>query len=166
MSFQSTVNYDFGAGMPGEAARNSPLRSHPGVIDSGGNPTRNVFGRGFTQPAAGGTVAPGGTDVFFGFLANPKQHASFGGSGGPLSPSYALPDDTVADFVYGGILWLAITNAASIGQQLQMAQADGQLSIPASPGTPDANHTLVPAWVTDFPQTNSGGGLVMARIWE
>jgi hypothetical protein len=162
MTFQSAVNYDYGFGIPGEIVRDGPLRSHPGLINTGA-PANNVFGRAFTQLPAGGTVAAGGTGVFFGILANPKQHASFGGTAGPLSPSFALPNQVVADFVHFGLLVAQLTTAATIGEQVQMSQADGSLSIPAVPGTPDALHTMIPAWVEDYPQPNTNN-LVLLRV--
>lgn len=163
MTFQSAINYDYGFGIPGEVVRDGPLRSHPGLINTA-TPANNVFGRAFTQLPAGGTVAAGGTGVFFGILANPKQHASFGSPTlGPLAPSFALPNQVVADFVHFGMIVAQLTDAAVIGQQVQMSQADGSLSIPAVPGTPDAAHTMIPAWVEDYPQPNVNN-LVLLRV--
>jgi len=161
-TFQQAVNYDYGFGIPGEIVRDGPVRSHPGLINTG-TPANNVFGRGFTQAAAGGTVAAGGTGVFFGLLANPKQHASFGGAAGPLSPSFALPNQVVADFATFAIIVAQLSTAATIGQQVQMSQADGSLSIPVVPGTADAAYTLIPAWVEDFPQPTVND-LVLLRV--
>lgn len=162
MAFQASINYDYGFGIPGEVVRDGPLRSHPGLINTA-TPANNVFGHAFTQLPAGGTVAAGGTGVFFGFLANPKQHASFGGAAGPLSSSFALPNQVVADFVHFGMIVAQLTNAAVIGQQVQFAQATGALSIPAVPGTADAGNTMAPAWVEDYPQPNTNN-LVLLRV--
>lgn len=167
MTFQSTVNYDFGFGIPGEIVRDGPLRSHPGYINST-NAANNVFGRAFTQPAAGGAVTAGGTGVFFGLLANPKQHASFGGTSGPLSPSFVLPNNVTADFVYMGLIVAQLTTAAQIGQQVQFSNTDGSLSIPATPGTPDSGHTMIPAYVEDYVQSVAGptDGIVLLRVTQ
>jgi hypothetical protein len=162
MAFQTVINYDFGFGIPGEIVRDGPLRSHPGLLSTS-SAANNVFGRAFTQAAAGGAVAAGGTGVFFGILANPKQHASFGGTGGPLSPSFALPNNVVADFVTFGIIVAQLTTAATIGEQVQMSNTDGSLSIPATPGTPDSGHTMIPAWVEDYPQPTVND-LVLLRV--
>lgn len=162
MTFQSTINYDFGFGIPGEIVRDGPLRSKPGLINTA-TPANNVFGRAFTQASSGGTVAAGGTGVFFGILANPKQHASFGGAAGPLSPSFALPNQVVADFVNFGIIVAQLSTAATIGEQVQMTNATGALSIPAVPGTPDSGCTLIPAWVEDYPQPTVND-LVLLRV--
>lgn len=162
MSFQTTVKYDYGFGLPGEIVRDGPLRSHPGYLNSG-NAANNVFGRAFTQSAADGTVAAGGTGVFFGILINPKAHASQGGASGPLSPSFALPNNTTGEFAEMAKLVLAVTNACPVGTQLQFAQADGQISAPATPGTADAGNTLMNCIVDDYKQT-AAGGLVLARL--
>lgn len=162
-TFQQALNYDYGFGVPGEIVRDGPLRSHPGYINTT-TPANNVFGRGFTQAAAGGSVAAGGTGVFFGLLANPKQHASFGSPTlGPLAPNFALPNNVIADFVTFAMIVAQLSTAAQIGQQVQMSQADGSLSIPVVPGTPDAAHTMIPAWVEDYPQPTVND-LVLLRV--
>lgn len=126
MTFQSTVNYDYGFGIPGEIVREGPLRAHPGIISSA-SAANNVFGRAFTQAAAGGKVAAGGTGIFFGLLANPKQHASFGGTLGPLSPTFALPNETIADFVTMGLICVQLATAAQIGNQVTYDTTTGAL---------------------------------------
>jgi hypothetical protein len=164
-NFQSTIKYDFGFGVVGEIARNSPHRAHIGYLNSA-SAANNVFGRVFTLKGDNNTVQAGGTGPIWGILANPKQHASFGGATGPLSPSFALPNNVVADFVEFGkiIVALAGTKAATAGLQLQYAQADGQISIPAVAGTPDAGNTLMPAYVEDFPQPQESNNLMLIRI--
>jgi hypothetical protein len=162
MTFQTSVKYDYGFGIPGEIVRDSPTRSHVGLINSP-SAANNVFGYGFTQPAAGGTVQAGGTGVFFGILCNPKTHASFGGAAGPLSPSFALPNEVTAEFVTFGIIVAQLTTAATIGEQVQMNTTTGALSIPATPGTPDSGNVMIPAWVEDYPQPSTND-LVLLRV--
>jgi mRNA-degrading endonuclease toxin of MazEF toxin-antitoxin module len=164
MPFQSTVKYDYGFGVVGEVVRDGPIRSKPALLVSA-NAANNVFGRAFTQPAAGGAAAAGGTGVYAGILVHPKQHASFGGALGPLSPSFALPNNTIADLMTMGLVVAMLTTAATIGQQVQMSQADGTLSIPAVPGTADSGHTMIPAWVDRYPQPTAND-LVLLRLTE
>lgn len=165
MTFQSTVKYDYGFGVVGEIVRGSPFRAHTGYLNSA-NAANNVFGRVFTLKADGQTVQAGGTGAIWGILANPKQHASFGGAGGPLSPSLAVPNNITADFVEFGkiVCALAGTKAATIGAQLQFSQTDGTLSIPATAGTPDAGNTLLNAYIEDFPQPQEANNLILVRI--
>lgn len=165
MAFQSTVKYDYGFGIVGEIVRGSPFRAHTGYLNSA-SAANNVFGRFFTLKADGQTIQAGGTGAPWGFLSNPKQHASFGGAQGPLSPSLALPNNVVADFVEFGKIVCALggAKAATIGAQLQYVQADGTLSIPATPGTPDANCTLLQAWIEDFPQPQEANNLILVRV--
>lgn len=165
MTFQSTVKYDYGFGVPGEIVRGSPSRAHIGYLNSA-SAANNVFGRVFTLKGDNATVQAGGTGPIWGILANPKQHASFGGAAGPLSPSFALPNNVTADFVEFGkvVCALAGTKAATAGLQLQYAQADGTISIPAVAGTPDAGNTLLNAYVEDFPQPQEANNLILVRI--
>lgn len=162
-TFQQSINYDYPFGVPGEIVRHGPVKSHAGLLNSA-SAANNIFGYGFTQLPAGGTVTAGGTGVFFGIMGNPKTHASFGGAAGPLSPSFALPNQVVAEFVtYTAGMVVQLPNASTIGQQLQMSQLTGALSIPVVPGTADANNTLIPAFVEDFPQP-AINNLVLVRV--
>lgn len=165
MTFQSSINYDFGFGVAGEIVRDGPLRAHTGYLNSG-NAANNVFGRVFTLNGDGKTVGAGGTGAIWGILANPKQHVSLGAPAGPLAPQFALSNNLIADFVEFGKIVVALvgTHAAVPGVQLQFAQADGQISVPAVAGTPDSGNTLLTAWVEDYPQPAEAGSLVMVRI--
>jgi hypothetical protein len=165
MTFQTSINYDYGFGIPGEVVRDGPLRAHVGYIKSA-NAANNVFGRVFTLNADGKTVGAGGTGEVWGVLANPKQHASFGGAAGPLSPSFVLPNDVTADFAEFAKIVVALTGTvpATPGLQLQFKQSDGTISLPATPGTADSGCTMFNGWVEDYPQPAEGGALIMAKI--
>lgn len=165
MTFQNSINYDYGFGIPGEIVRDGPLRAHTGYVNTT-TQANNVFGRMFTLNNDGKTVGAGGTGTIWGILANPKQHASFGGASGPLSPSFVLPNNVEADFAEFAKIVIALTGtvAATPGLQLQFSQADGTISLPATPGTADAGHTMFAGWIEDYPQPAEGGALVMAKI--
>lgn len=160
MTFQSTVNYDYGFGIPGEIVRDGPMRSHPGYLNSG-SAANNVFGRAFTQPAAGGAVVAGGTGVFFGLLGNPKQHASFGGASGPLSPSFALPNNVVADFVYMGLIVAQLATAAVIGELVTYNTTTGALDSVAPVAAFTASQATTVLTVSAITAGNIGVGTVV-----
>lgn len=165
MSFQSVINYDFGFGIPGTIVRDGPIRAHTGIINST-VASNNVFGRVFTLNSDNVTVGAGGTGEIWGILANPKEYASFGGSNGPLSPSFALPNNTVGDFVEMGKLVVALygTVDAAPGLGLQFSQANGQISIPKVQGTADTGCTLLPnTFVEDFSQSTESGSLILVK---
>jgi hypothetical protein len=165
-TFQQAINYDFGFGIPGEIVRDGPLRSHIGYLNTaGGVTTNNAFGNVFTLNGDGKTVGAGGTGDIWGILANPKQHVSLGNASGPLAPVFILPNNVTADFVQFAKIVVPLygTKAAAAGLQVQYAQATGQISIPATAGTPDANCTLLNAWVEDYGQSSEGGALILLK---
>ena len=165
MTFQSSINYDYGFGIPGEIVRDGPMRDHTAYLNSA-SAANNVFGRVFTLNADGKTVGAGGTGAIWGILANPKQHVSMGGANGPLSPSFALPNNINADFVEFAKICVALggAKAATPGLQLQFAQADGQISVPAVAGTADSGCTLFTCTVEDYPQPSEGGALMLVKV--
>lgn len=166
MTFQSTINYDYGFGIPGEIVRDGPLRAHVGYINTT-DPTQNAFGRVFTLNGDGKTVGAGGTGAVWGILANPKQHVSMGSATlGPLAPVFALPNNIVADFVEFAKIVVPLygTHAAAAGLQVQFSQANGQISIPAVAGTADSGNTLLNAWVEDYAQSSEGGALLLLKV--
>lgn len=165
MTFQSSINYDFGFGIPGEIVRDGPLRAHIGYLNSA-SAANNAFGSVFTLNGDGKTVGAGGTGDVWGILANPKQHVSMGNSNGPLAPTFVLPNNVTADFVEFAKIVVPLygTKAAAAGLQVQFSQANGQISIPATAGTADSGNTLLKAWVEDYGQSAEGGALVLLTI--
>lgn len=165
-TFQQSLNYDYAFGVVGEIMRDGPLRAHQGYINTT-NPANNVFGRVFTLNGDGKTVGAGGTGAIWGILANPKQHVSLGLSTlGPLAPVFALPNNVTADFAEFAKIVVALggTHAATPGLQLQFAQADGQISVPAVAGTPDAGNTLFSCTVEDYPQPAEANNQLLVKI--
>jgi hypothetical protein len=165
MTFQSTINYDYGFGIAGEIVRDGPKRARTLYVNTT-NPANNVFGRVFTFNGDNKTVGAGGTGPIAGILANPKQHVSMGTSSGPLVPTFTLPNNVVADFAEFAKILVVLggTKAATEGLQLQFAQADGTISVPAVAGTADANNTMFNAWVGEYSQPTAPGGLLMIKI--
>lgn len=131
MSFQSTVRYDSTFGVPGEIFLDGPVVANPGFLNSA-NAAYNIIGAtAFTQPAAGGAVVAGGTaGIFYGILANPKTHASFGTSaGGPLAATLTLPNNVTASFIRktAGMV-ISVPAACNIGDLLAYNTTTGALS--------------------------------------
>lgn len=164
-NFQESINYDFGFAVAGEIVRDGPVRARTLLINTAAGTTNNAFGRIFTFNADGKTVGAGGTGPIAGILANPKQHVSFGTSNGPLFPVFTLPNQVLADFVEFAKIAVVLggTKAATEGLQVQYAQADGTISIPATAGTPDAGCTLLSAYVGEYSQPTAPGGLIMVK---
>lgn len=165
-TFQQSINYDYGFGIPGEIVRDGPLRAHIGYLNST-SAANNAFGSVFTLNSDGKTVGAGGTGDVWGILANPKQHVSMGSAAnGPLAPVFVLPNNVTADFVEFAKIVVPLygTKAAAAGLQVQFSQANGQISIPATAGTPDSNNTLLNAWVEDYGQSAEGGALLLLKV--
>lgn len=148
MPFQETVNFFPGAGIPGEIYLDGPLRAQPVRLNTT-TAANNVFGRALTiVSGATGTGAPGdaanpapmvaaagGTGVFAGILANPKEHVSYGtAASGPFGTNYALPNGTIASAVQetAGI-FVTLPAASAPGDSVYFLTADGTL-VTTAPG--------------------------------
>ena len=129
MTFQSTVRYDQTFGVPGEIRFDGPMRAQPGLINSASAAYNIVGATAFTQPSAGGTVAAGGTDPFFGILAKPHNYASYGNSvDGPLGPTLTLANNVEAEFVTMGFLCISLAAACNIGDLVTYNTTTGALA--------------------------------------
>ena len=141
MSFQTTVRYDKTYGVPGEIVKDGPTISEAGFLNSS-NAAYNIIGAtAFTQAAAGGAVAAGGTGMFYGILAKPKNQASYGTqAGGPLAATLTLANNVLASFVKktAGIV-ISVAAACNIGDKLTYNTTTGALGTVA----PSASFTGV-----------------------
>lgn len=125
MTFQSTVATDMAFGVPGELFLDGPFRGDPGIIDSAGP---NTIGYAFTNVAgSAGHVTVGGTGVFAGLLANPKEYALYGSGAAPLAPTLDLPQYANGAFVHMGALIVALANAGNIGDTVDYDNTTGAL---------------------------------------
>lgn len=126
---QSQVYVNQGTGVYGELYDDSPVRARALILRSASS-QNNVFGRAFTYvPAEDGVVQAGGTDVFAGFLINPKAHASFGTViGGPLAPTLTLPNEVVADILNMGCIFVYLPAPAAIGDLVIYDTTTGELA--------------------------------------
>jgi len=160
MTFQASVNYDFGFGIPGEIVRAGPQRAKIGMINSA-SALNNVFGRAFTRNVGTNTVGAGGTGVYYGILANPKEHASGGLAGAPLSPNFALNNLTQAAFAEMSLICVALVGTAKQGDTVNFNQADGTLSALTSLATFTASQAAGVLTVSAISGGNLGIGSVV-----
>ena len=144
MAFQTSVNSNIAAGVPGELFHRdngAPVRVMPYAINSGGTPANNVIGATwYTVLSApvleGGTTytgevapyaQPGGTGPQAGFLVDPKIYATLGTAAGALNPTMTLPDQTIAALATSGVFWATLPNAANIGDLVTYNIATGAI---------------------------------------
>ncbi len=155
MSFQSAVNFYQGAGVIGDKYADGPWRAQSYTLESA-DAAYNVFGRAFTIVAQG-FVEAGGTGVFAGILANPKQNTLQGtAAGGSLAPSLTLPNYAQADIVSEGSIFVTLPGAAAIGDLVVYHTTTGVLDT-ISPGDPlPASHAFAQAVVDYFTVTGEG----------
>ncbi len=141
MSFQAApLRANQTTGLPGEVAREGPLRSAPWNLDSSGQ--ANVIG--FAYHKASDRVAEvGGTGAFVGILARPKEYASQGTTVGSLAAANFLPDDAVGNLITMGILFIQLDGsgaAGTVGSALYSTDATGSIGV----GTAGAGETQIP----------------------
>ena len=111
MNFQSTVRDDIATGVVGEIAFDGPTRARPYILDSGGA-TPNTVGNAFTvvtgtdDKAGAGAIGAG---AFAGILINPKSYALVGTPTNTLAPSLDLPDETPAELLTMGTVFVDVT---------------------------------------------------------
>lgn len=139
--FQSAVNFYEAFGVVGDMILDGPVRSGPLTVNSSGTP--NLVGNAFTLTNTGaiagnnsnqsnaGTCKVGGTGLFAGILVNSKAYSTNGGSGGPLTPTLAIPDNSIGEFMGMGQVVANLPGGASVGDLVTYDPATGNLnSIP------------------------------------
>ena len=163
-SFQSVVNILAGFGVPGEIFQTAPSVVLSYTLNSSGTP--NVVGStAYTITSQGlAQAGSGGSFGFAGILCNPKVYALYGTSGGALNPTLVLPDQVQAELLTEGILIVAITTEAAIGDYLIYDDTTGALSTFAPAGTCPTGFSFANGVVSQFTQDTSGGGLAVVQI--
>lgn len=157
MALQSTVPATIAGGVIGELFLDGPLRAQPVRLNSG-DAANNVFGRAFTTVTGGSAsfataadpaplvAAAGGTGVFAGILANPKEHVLGGTTaGGTLAASLTLPNNTMATLVQetAGIN-VALAAAFAVGDWIWYNTTTGILESTAPGASAPAGTARVP----------------------
>lgn len=159
MSFQTSVRFDYAFGVPGEIKYDGPSRAQPGFIVSASAAYNIVGATAYTQANSGGAVAAGGTNPFFGLLANPKIYASFGTTGGgPLAPTMTLPNDVEGEFLQMGYMVATMPAACNIGDQVTYNLTTGALASVPPVAAFTASQTTTVLTVTGTPTGNIGVG--------
>lgn len=157
MTFQTTVYSNIGFGVVGEPFLDGPFRAQPARLDSA-SAANNVIGRAFTvkddatasfetsadpQPL---DVQAGGTGVFAGILAMPKNYALYGtAAGGTLASSLALPNNTMVELVQEcpGLI-VELGAACAIGDWVWFNTTTGVLETTAPGASAPAGTARVP----------------------
>lgn len=135
MPFQTVVNVQQAAGIPGALFSDAPVRAQPAMLNSASAAYNVIGATAYTVVTADtGTNAAslvaqaGGSGAFAGILMNSKEYAAFGTTAGPLSPSTTLPNAFIADLCLGGDLWVTLPGPANIGDQVAYDLTTGKLS--------------------------------------
>lgn len=151
MTFQSTVNIQMGAGVPGDIFNDGPRRAESFILNSV-DAAYNVFGRAFTKSAEGVAQAGNGASNlgFAGILINPKGSALYGTSaGGTLAPSITLANNAQGEIMSMGSAWVTLPAPASIGDLVVYNTTTGALSTVA-PGAPLPVGTAFAQAIVDY----------------
>lgn len=135
MGFQTAVNIELAAGIPGALYDDGPVRCAPYELSSA-LAAYNVIGAtaftvtsGDPGTSAGSAVAAaGGTGAFAGILMNPKVYANYGTSTGPLTSNLTLPNFTIAELLTMGDIWVSLPGPANVGDNICYDQTTGALS--------------------------------------
>ena len=133
---QTAVNYQMAPGVPGEVAYDVPVNAQVRRLNSSGQ--AQIIGYAYTESGQvydgeGGsenniTAQVGGTGAFAGILIQPKAYSSNGGSGGPATDTYQLPDNSIGELLRNGTVFVSLGNAANIGDDVLFNNTTGALS--------------------------------------
>ena len=133
---QTQVNYQLAPGVPGEVAYDAPVNAQVRRLNSSGQ--AQIIGYAYTESGQtydgeGGsenniTAQVGGTGMFAGILIQPKAYSSTGGSGGPTTDTYQLPDNSIGELLRNGSVFVSLGNAANIGDDVLFNQTTGAIT--------------------------------------
>lgn len=85
--------------------------------------TNATIGRAFTLDADGSSAVMGGTGAFLGIFVNPHNQAIYNG----LVPTLSVPDGVSGVMAKSGYIFVALSNTATVGQQVYFENATGIL---------------------------------------
>lgn len=135
--FQQGVNIYNTLGYVGAMAFTGPTRTAAVNVFSNGTP--NKFGNAYTLTSAatseptlaapnGGTVTVGGTGIFAGILFNPKENVLNGVVGNPLGATLVLADNSIAEVMTMGYVFVSLPGPANVGDLVSYDAATGNLN--------------------------------------
>lgn len=169
--FQTTVLSALASGVVGEIAFEGPLNAAPGILQSG-SAANNVIGRAFTYVSNsaqdGDThaklVQAGGAGPLCGILANPKEYVSNGtAAGGTLAATMTLRNGEVGSFAqHTPGIYVLLTTAGNVGDQVAYATADGQLQAVAPGAAAPGGTALIPGAVVVREPIGAAGMAIIA----
>lgn len=161
MSFQTAVQINQGAGVPGDQYSDGPWRVQSFQIDSV-SAANNIVGSTMCTVTSQGIAAcgnVGGARVFAGLLVDPKTLALFGSD---LSPTLTVPNFTQVELATMGSYFVTLPGAASIGDYIVYDNTTGQIDT-VSPGDAlPGGHSWGNAFVDYFDV--SGAGLAVITL--
>ena len=134
MAFQSAVAFFQGAGVPGQIYLDDPHRAQSYILNSASS-ALNIIGASVFTVVSQGIARAGGTGAFAGFLVDPQEYALYGAGGIPLNPSLTLPNNSQADILSMGTIFVTLPAAAAIGDVVIYDNTTGAIST-ITPGTP------------------------------
>lgn len=164
MGFQSTVRRFSGEGIAGELSHHAPLRAQPVRLASTSAALNIVGSVGLFWLADGSGVAAdatAGTGVFAGVLAMPKNYALTGTTaGGPLAPTMTLPNNTIAEAVQEGMMYVQVDDTPAIGDLVYAYDASGLLTTAAPGAGAPVGTRAIGATVERYPVGVAGLALI------
>lgn len=130
MSFQATVFFQQGLGIPGDKYADFPSRAQSFAIVSALASYNNIGSTMFTITSQGLAQAgnTGSTGVFAGLLVNPHVYTTAGVGGDALAPTLNLPNQTQAELATEGSFIVSLPAAANIGDSVLFDNVTGALS--------------------------------------
>ena len=163
-AFQNHVFIYAGAGVPGEIFQDVPWIALSWTLNSSGTPNivgstaYTITGEGYVQAGNGGDYG------FAGILCDPKVYALYGTSEGPLEPTLQLPDQTQAELLSQGMMYVTLPASANIGDYVIYDNTTGALAtMSPGPTLPDG-YSFANAIVSQFPQSIDGSGLAVIQV--
>jgi structural protein gp24 len=168
MAFQTTVNLVSGAGVPGDFYSDSPRICESFILNSV-SALNNVFGRAFTKIAGADNQGqaqvgnPTTTGVFAGFLVNPKGSVNYGILGNALAPTLVLPNESQAELLTMGTIFVTLPAAAAIGDYVYFDNTTGALTTQAPGSAPLSGTSFAFAEVDFFAVAAAGLAVITVK---
>lgn len=157
MGFQSSVEINMGAGVPGEMYADGPWKSQSYIINSASAAYNIIGATACTITSEGVCEAGAGGDFgYAGILVDPKNIALYGASGIPLAPSLTVPDYTQVECATEGSYWVTLPAAADIGDYVVYDDTTGALSTIADSDPLPVGKTFADAIVSYFTVDDAG----------
>jgi hypothetical protein len=119
-----------------------------------------TYGSALTTPATGSITYAGVANPFAGILVNPKGSASFGGTGGPLSPTLTLLDNQLGEIASMGTFFVSLPAACNIGDVVIYNLATGALATIARGAGLTSGYGYANAYVDYFNLSGAGIGVI------